>query len=237
MMAIVFLALRGRVKVLARFSEISIIVFIVVLIVIVAGILPNLKIKYVWPVTHLDTVPVLKASFKIVGVLGIVALFFFFGEFIGDKQEIWKKGRKIALALGVVLTIITAICIGTMSYRVVKNTPLPFFTAVKLISIVESLDRIEALLFSVWVISDFVIITAFALIIGSIAKRMFRVTETRYFAAPLALFGYVGGICIETNVFELESFSKSTAVPITNLILCYFLPLLTLVVGRLRKKI
>lgn len=236
MMAMVLLALRGRVKVLARFSEISILVFVVVLVLLVAGIMPNFKLKNVWPVTHLDAVPVLEASFQIMGALGLMTLFFFFGEFINDKDALWKKGRRTALMLGAVLTVITLVCLGTLSYRVVANTPMPFFSAAKLISIVEPLDRIEALLFSVWVISDFVIITSMAIIMGSLAKRLFGTMETQCFAAPLALFGYVGGLALASSVFELESFSKSVIAPVLNLIIGYTIPFITLITGKLRKR-
>ncbi|MDR2615911.1 MAG: spore germination protein, partial [Oscillospiraceae bacterium] len=228
MMPLVFIAARGRIEVFARFSEVSILLFTVILLALALCLMPTFEPENVWPVTHLDAVPILKSSYPVLSVLGYLTLFFFLGEHISNKRDAGRQGGRAAVYIGVMLTLITVICIGTLSYRVVERMPTPFFSTTKLITIMQPLDRLEALLLSEWVISDFIIITALALIVMNIAKKLFGLKEERRLAAPVVFFGFAGGIFITANIFELETFSHSAFALTVNVALGFGVPILTL---------
>ncbi|MDR1064858.1 MAG: spore germination protein [Oscillospiraceae bacterium] len=237
MMALVFVAVRGRLEVFARFSEISVLLFTVIMLALAICLMPTFEIQNVWPVTYLDAVPILKATFTMLGTFGYLTFFFFLGEQISNKRDAGRLGRKGALYLGLMLTLVTVICIGTLSYRVAANMPTPFFSTTKLITIMQPLDRLEALLLSEWVISDFIIITAFAFILMNIGKKLFNLKHARYLATPVAFFGFVGGILIASSRFELEAFSDSTLAVAINTAMSFGAPVLTLIIGKLRRVI
>jgi spore germination protein (amino acid permease) len=237
MMALVLIATRGRLEAFARFSELSIIVLTLILAGLVVCLIPTFKLRYVWPVTYVDAVPVAKGSFQMIGILCYFSLFFFLGDHISRKEEIKKRGRGAVLFLGILSTVITLACIGTLSFRVSQRMPVPFFSTTKLITTMQPLDRMEAFLISAWVISDFIIITVFAFILMNIIKKLTGAREARDFATPVSFFGVVGGIYLVTNRFELEAFSNSNFLNTMNIVTGFAIPVVTLIVGKLRGKI
>jgi len=237
MMALVLVASRGRLEAFARFSEISLIGFMVIITVLVLCLLPAFEIRNVLPVTPSDAVPVVKGGLQMLSILGYFSLFFFLGDHISDKEHTVKRGSRAALHLGIVTTVITAICIGTLSHRIVERMPMPFFSTTKLITVMQPLDRMEAFLLCSWVVADFIIITAFALILMNIIKKLFAAREARFFATPIAFFGIVGGIFLVTSRFELEAFTRSRVTMTINSVAGFGIPILTLIVGKLRSKI
>ena len=237
MMGLVYIATRSRLEAFARFSEVSLLIFGVIITVLVLCLLPVFKAKNILPITPADARPVLQSSYRMMSILGYFTLFFFLGDHISDKESTLRRGSRAALHIGVVSTVITAICIGTLSYRVVERMPMPFFSTTKLITIMQPLDRMEAFLLCTWVIADFIIITAFAFILMNIVKKLFNAREARHFATPVAFFGLVGGLFLVTSRFELEAFSRSLTVMSINVALGFGVPILALVTGRLRGRL
>lgn len=237
MLPLVYMAVRGRLEVFARFSEISALLFTIVLLALALCLLPAFDPANILPVTHMDALPALKSSVPPLSTFGYMTLFFFLGEQISNKRDAGGQGRRAALYLGIMLTLVTVICIGTLSPSVAERMPRPFFSSTKLITVLQPLDRFEALLLSEWVISDFIIITAFALILISTSKRLFGVSRTPRLAAPVVFLGFVGGIFIAADRFELEMFSYSVFALATNTALGFGVPILTLITGKLRKTI
>jgi hypothetical protein len=114
--------------------------------------------------------------------------------------------------------------------------PVPFFSAIKAITLMETFDRMESVLLSVWIVSDFIVITTFAFIIFYIMKQLFGTAETKYLASPLAFLGYSGSQFLASNRFELAVFSSRLGLLI-NIATCYAIPFIVFVVGRIRKKL
>ena len=123
-----------------------------------------------------------------------------------------------------------------MAIRWPGGCSLPFFLSVKMISFIETLDRFESVLMAVWIICDFLIITFFAFVLKGVLKHLFCVTKTKYYAAPLALAGYVGSQYIASTRFELETFSRMIAMPM-NIALCFAVPLVVFFIAKVRRKI
>jgi spore germination protein KB len=237
MMAIVLVAARGRLEAFARFSELSFIIFVVILAVLAICMIPVFNVKNLLPVTTGDIKPILRGSVPMASILCYFSLFFFLGDHISDKENIWKRGSRAALYLGIISTVITALCIATLSFRVLQRMPMPFFSTTKLITVIQPLDRMEAFLLCAWVISDFIIITAFAFILMNITKKLFNAREARFFSTPIVFLGIVGGIFLVTSRFELEAFSNSLLRIVTNSVCGFLIPAAALVAGKLRGKI
>jgi hypothetical protein len=114
--------------------------------------------------------------------------------------------------------------------------PIPFFSAIKAITVMETLNRFESVLLSMWVVSDFIVITVFALIIMRILERLFDAADVRQLSSPVALLGYSGSQYFTENRAELSAFSGKIGLA-GNLIFCFLIPLAVFVIGKLRKKI
>jgi len=236
MLVIVFIAARGSLETFVRFSEFLFPVFVVILIILSVFLLPEVKLANVWPVTYLDTVPVLLASVRVSALWGYVMLPFFFGDSIADKGQIKRYGRQAAVLLVIVTAFMLFTNIGALGYTVAARMPLPFFSAVKLITFIEAFDRFESLLLAIWVASDFVLICFFALTIMHILRCLFPKTEPKYYATSVTAAGYIGSQYLACGRFELEVFTSKLAEYV-NLFLFFAVPFLVLIIGKMRKKL
>ena len=237
MLALVLFVARGELKYLARFSEIALLIFAVVFALFFASLLPTFKAENVLPVTYHDALPVMRSSYPIVSIFGYITLFFFFGDYVKDKRDIRKRGVPAVLLLAGFTALMLLLVIGSLGPDAASRMPLPFFKVSKLINIMQSFDRFEAVLLSVWVVADFILIAVFAFLIMNIAKKLFALPEAKHLASPIAMLGYAGGILIATSRFELEKFSESYAAHAVNLAFCIGIPAAALAIGKLRRRL
>lgn len=114
--------------------------------------------------------------------------------------------------------------------------PIPFFSAVKNISVMQTLNRLESVLLSFWVICDFIVASAFAFFIIYILKNLFKIGETRYLSTPAALLGYGGSQYLAASRFELARFSLTLGLSV-NIILCFAVPVLVFTIGKIRRRL
>lgn len=236
MLAIVFMASRGKIETFVRFSEFTFLLFTLVLIAIFILLLPEVKLSNIYPVTYNDVVPAAEASIRISAIWSYLLLPFFFGDSIINKEKTKKYGKQATIWLVVFTVLILITVVGSLGPSVARRMPLPFFNSVKLITFIETFDRFESILLAVWVAADFVIISFFAVVIINIVKNLFSITETKYMATPVVLFGYIGSQYLSANRFELDLFSTKCAIPV-NLLLFFIVPITILFVGKIRKKI
>ena len=236
MLIMIFISARGKIETFARFSEYSFILFTIIFIAFFVLLMPTMKLSNLLPITYYDAWPALKSSYPVIGIWGYVTFLFFLGDNIKNKNEIKKYSKKAIWYLAIMTTLMMITVVGSLGYLNAERMPLPFFNVTKLISFMESFDRFEAVLLSAWVISDFIVITVFAKVIANIGKKLFNVSEIKYFASPIILLGYAGSLFLATNRYELETFSERVAL-ITNTTMCYIIPIIILIIGKLRKKI
>lgn len=236
MLAVVYYVSRGRIESFARFGEFVFLIFIIIFIMFYILLIPTVEINNLLPLTYYDVWPAVKAAYPVIGIWGYITLLLFLGEHVIKKEQFKKNGKQTILLLVIMTTLLIIFVIGTLGYQLAERMPLPFFAATKLVSLVESLDRMEAILLTIWVISDFIIITVFALLIMNITKKLFQVTEIKYFASPIVLLGYAGSLFLATSSYEMESFSSIIALPV-NILLCIVVPIVVFCVGKIRKKI
>jgi len=236
MLILVCVAARGKLEAFIRFSEFTFLLFFLLVVMIFILLIPEVKLSNIYPVTYYDFFPALKASLRVSAIWGYLLLPFFFSDNFLNMDQIKKYGKQSTLFVVTMTTLIVLTVVGTLGYSVARRMSLPFFNAVKLITVIESFDRFESILLAIWVAADFILITFFALVIMNIIKHLFSLTETKYLATPVTSIGYIGSQYISANRFELEALSIQFAVYV-NLILLYVVPILILFIGKLRKKL
>lgn len=168
--------------------------------------------------------------------MGIFTFCFFFGDKVNDKENIKKFGFQILILMVIVTIILLVMTIGALSATMATHLSLPFFVVVKNISILDTIERIESVLLALWVLSDFMVITIFALITVSILKSTFGIKETKSFVGPVVLLAGIGSMFLFRDRFELETFSNIIALP-TNIVFEFAIPVVVFVIGKIRKRI
>jgi spore germination protein (amino acid permease) len=236
MLILVYAAARGRIESLARFSEISALIFSAVFAIVFILFIPSVKIENLLPLAPGDIAPAARSALPVVGIWGYFTLFFFLGGHVKNKDEMRKHARPAIIYLAAVTALTLFFIIGALGYRSVMRMPAPFFNAIKLIQIVRSFDRLETILLSLWVVSDFITILAFTFIVMNIAKKLFNASKARRFASPVILFGYAGGLAVAANGLELERFTSSAAAAAMNILTGVLFPIAVFLMGKLRGK-
>ena len=90
---------------------------------------------------------------------GYLSFILFFVDEINDRETFKKHGiiGISALTLFSIWLFITVI--GTLGPHIIEKLPYPFFAVVKQISLGEFLQHIEAFVITLWILSDFVLIS------------------------------------------------------------------------------
>lgn len=198
--------------------------FFAVAAVFVASLLcvtPNLHPEYNLPVDPSLTGGVLKGGVQVFSVLTYFTSVPFFFKHVKSEGlgKYLFKGGTVALLL-CLLSIF--VIVGLFSAPLVAEMPFPFFSAVKEISIYDSVERIEAIIICVMILSDFSIIALFMLSFGNAAKETFDLKAPIRFDLLLLLV-FIISLFFSSNSTKLNHISAVMIVPL-NLIIGAGLP-------------
>lgn len=236
MLIVIVYTLRYGLATLARLNEIVLPILGGVFYILVILMIPSFKSKLLTPITYRSILPVLNANIGIMGIMAYFTFLFIFGDKINNKEKIKRMGISASLFLLIALTAIIAITLGAFSYSVVQRTQLPFLTAVKQISLFNTLERIESVVVATWVISDFVLISFFTICTMRTLKSLFKLSDTKPFISIYMIFIYLLSMFLANSVFEMEKLSEIFFIP-GNIALGFVLPAVVFFIGKIRKKI
>jgi len=236
MLILVLLILPYGIKILARMNEIIFPILLLIFIIFMILLIPDIDFGKLTPVSYTDIIPVFDASFGITGLWGYVLFVFFIGNKIKDKENIQNVGIKASIFLLVATTFIIIASIGTLGHTIIERTSLSFLIAVKQISFFGVIDRLESILVTTWVLSDFIIITVFTYIILDLIKSFLNLKNTSYLINISLVLLYILSVFLSKSIFELHSFSTNFAVYVNNVLL-FVIPAIVWGVGKVRGKV
>lgn len=235
MLIMVAIVLNSGITVLARMNEIIIIIVVFTIYVLFLFGLPLIKIEKITPVYFTDILPALSGSAAFWFIYGYLIIFFFFGSHINDKEKIIKLGIRKAIFLQFTNTLLIIFTVGTLGWSLTARVPRSFFAFVKLISVFGVVERLESALVIVWILSDFMIISVISYAALSLIKDFFNLSDYKPLIIPLGTLVYFLALLLASNEFELESFAGYSLN--IGLFMEYAIPLLMVIVGKLRRKI
>jgi spore germination protein KB len=233
---VAYYVVRGGIVQLIRTVEFLFLLFSAVFVLLFLLTIPNIELTNVLPVTYYDIIPLTKASFPIIGIWSYFTVIFFFGDKINDKENIRRFGFQSSIYLVITTLMLLIQTIGVYGYTVVKRLPFPYFIAVRSISLLDTIERIESVALAFWVIVDFVVITVFLYTSMSVIKSLFSLSERKHMASPVAILVFVFAYYIGKDRVELHAFTNYIGLPI-NILLFIVFPFILLLVGKLRKMI
>lgn len=214
-------ALRRGQEPLLRACSIFFFAVAAVFIFSLLSVTPNIHPEYNLPVEPSLTGGVLKGGVQIFSVLTYFTTVPFFFKHVKSESlsKYLFKGGSVALLL-CLLSIF--VIVGLFSAPLVAEMPFPFFSAVKEISVFDSVERIEAIIICVMILSDFSIITLFMLCFGNAAKETFKLKAPVKFDLILLLV-FIISLFFSSNSTKLNHISAAMIVPL-NLIVGAGLP-------------
>ena len=112
----------------------------------------------------------------------------------------------------------------------------PFFLMVKGIGIEGTFQRVESLIIALWVFSDLALLALLASSCAALAQAVFSFKERRHAAVPVAGLALAGAWLLFPDAFSLDRWMENVVWP-GNLLLGFGLPLLLLLVKKLRGQV
>lgn len=229
LLAIAVPASAGGSKALGRASQLFLPVLTGILLLVLGCAVPQMTWGRLKAVSVHDALPVLAGALPIMnvgwGALLILGFLAPAGTGTDRMRGAWWAGRLSLTALAV-----TAMALGVLGSALTTHLSHPFFILLRNISISRALERIEALVTAVWVLSDFVMLSALLLL----ARETTATARRRL--PPLLLGGAVlaVSILISPTTFGLKVWSE-TIIPAANAAIVLGVPTVTLLLGKLRK--
>lgn len=226
--------LRSGLTVIARMSEILLPFIGLMLVMLAAFLFPKVRVDTILPVYFNDIVPMWKASFSSTAILAYLFLLFFLSDKLVNLKSFKKFGYIAAYVNISSLMLVNFITIGVLGSSVVERSPMPVLSVVKQVSILETIENIEAIIIAIWIFADFTLISTFFFVILNMVKSLFKLSDTKPIINILVILLYFLSLGICSDKFELEAFFEKVAVPL-NIILGYGFPIILFILSKLKK--
>lgn len=227
--------LRSGFTVIARMSEVLLPFIGGMLILLSMFLLPSIRTDNILPISFSDTLPIIKASLSTTSILAYLFLLFFLSDRIVNMKSFKTFGYIAAYINISSIVLVNFITIGVLGYSVTQRAPLPVLITVKQVSLLDTIENIEAIIIAIWIFADFTLISTLLVVTLNLIKSLFSLSETKPLINILVILVYFLSLGITSDKFELEEFSTVLVVPI-NIILGYVFPIILFLVSAIKKK-
>lgn len=240
-------AAMGAVRSLVRVAKLVQPVVLGVLLLVLITAFFSVDMANLLPVTKQDAVPVAKGALAAVNVLAVVLYLVCFVEGLTPKAPGRERSFSLwALAMLALLGVISFNIIGNFSPELTASLTQPFFSLVRNLVFFRTLERVEALVGTLWVFPDFLMISlllysaqhCLRLVMEKQSEyrgqRLLDLSEGRWVIPLCGLVSTAASVFIAPNAQSLAFWSERL-IPLMNLAYALlFLPLVY-VVGRVKK--
>lgn len=226
--------LRSGFTVIARMSEILLPFIGAMLIMLAIFLLPKVRTDNVLPVYFNDIVPIIKGSLSTTSILAYLFLLFFLSEKIVNMKSFKFFGYVATYVNISSIMLVTFITIGVLGFTVAQRAPMPVLITVKQVSLLDTIENIEAIIIAIWIFADFTLISTMFVVILNIIKSLFKLSDTRPLINIIAILLYFLSLGICSSKFELEEFSNKLLVTL-NISLGYGFPTVLFLLSKLKK--
>lgn len=222
---LVFYALIRGIRTIFRFSELTLSSVLALFAIMFICAISRIRRDYLLPVSTINMPNTIMASKYVITVAGniIIALFFADKFDISLKKEQMRKLWFGVMTFTVLAFVITLFSFGISGPSLTADLPFPFYTTVKSISFFNIFERFEVLVTLICVLSDFISISIFALLLLRCFTWLFNLQECNYLYAPLAMIVFYLTYYISSTQFEYNYLYRRVLVNL-NLIFQYLIP-------------
>ncbi len=234
MLVCVGFALRYGPSVIIRTGSIFFYALAAIFILSAVVMLPQMDFGNLLPVYSSQFSGIASAATDVISGLGYaVIMLVYFGDI---KSDGFEKSMFISTGFSLIAGVLSvAVPIGIFSAPVVAEMIFPFFSAAKGIRIFDSIERVEAIIISFFILADFIIV-AFTLMS---AQKMLCHTVGSGIATPyysmLLLGVFIVSLFLGDNSLDLNRFSRNVIIPL-NLIMGVAVPVLLFIVCVIKTK-
>jgi spore germination protein (amino acid permease) len=226
MIVLVFYALIRGIKTIFRFSELTLGTVLILFAILFVCALSRIRTDYLLPVSTINLPETIMASKNVIAVGGNIIIVLFFADKFGlqvTKQQIRKLWFGV-LTFTILAFIITFFTFGISGTSLTTNLPFPFYITVKSISFFSIFERFEVLVTLICVLSDFVAICIFAILLMRCFEWLFHLEQCNFLFIPLTVIIFYLTYYLSSTQFEFNYLYRVLLINL-NLIFEYVIPL------------
>ncbi|KJD45232.1 GerAB/ArcD/ProY family transporter [Paenibacillus terrae] len=233
---IILLAVRLGLEVIARSAELMFPLFILLYISFTGLIVSNIKLENVQPVLEAGVGPIGSAALSFVSTafLPHIILLMIFPASVNRFDQARKAIFTGSLIGGLMLVVVVSLAILVLGPDLTSRNIYPSYALAKKISIGNFLQRIEAIMATMWFISLFFRITLYMHSIVTAITQIFRLKNDRQLVLPLGILLVALSTIVYPNVPYQQAYDTKTWIPYI-LSLGLFFPLLLLSIHALKR--
>jgi hypothetical protein len=180
-------------------------------------------------------IPVFKGSLIVTASWAYFIIILMFSDKINNKVNIVKLGTKFHLLLTFLTLQSIIVPVGIFGWSVVTKLPNPYFTSITEMSVFGVIERLEAGVVAVWILTDFVLIATFAFAALHILKLITKASDTKPFINIYSVLVFFLSLFLARSNFELKAIAVPILIPL-NIFMEYILPLIVFIVGKIRRR-
>ncbi|GGA27609.1 GerAB/ArcD/ProY family transporter [Psychrobacillus lasiicapitis] len=237
MAGILVMGVRLGLETIARSAEIFIGVFFLLFIILVIFIVPQIQFENLQPVWEVNIKSLARSSLLLIVVSSVnaVSLLMIFPAFINKPKSAQKYFLIGNLIAGIVIIIITLLCILVLGADLTARQMFPSYGLAKKINIGNYINRVEALMGTLWIISLYfkMVLYFYASVYG--LAQIFNLRDYRALTYPLGMIVVILSLIVYPNVVDQQKFETTIGLYFS-LTIGFLLPLLMVIVYAIRKK-
>ncbi|WP_409342928.1 endospore germination permease [Paenibacillus sp. MBLB4367] len=234
-LAVIVMSLRLGLETVARAGEFFLPWFVLLFIGMVLFLAPQADAKQLQPIFEDGIKPILRGSLfaatnPYVELTGFLMIF----PYVNKTEKLRKYFVSGALLGGIVLVVIIALSVLVLGADYTSRNMYPSYTLAKQISIGHFIERLEAIMAVMWIITVFIKTSIFAYILQMGLAQILKLKDSRMLALPLTMLIAVFATAFSPNITHFNH-ATSSYWPLFDMTFGLLLPLLLLGVNALRR--
>lgn len=218
----------GRLRWAGRSAAISLLLFGGALTLVLILAIPAIKPENVWPPDLTQATGITLSVLPVADVLSPWVYFCFLrGKVVKDERSLHRSIRTALLML--LLTMLFLIStIGVLGAEVSIRQQFPFFIMLKNLTLFNVMERFDALILAIWIMTDYISIGMALLSVSEAFHQIWKKGRREFYVPPLAAGMLVTAFVMAPDAFVFYHLSN-IAVPLINLCFAFIvLPLISL---------
>lgn len=227
-------AVRAGLEVLARLADMFVPILFLLWMLIVLLLLPELKVKNMFPILEEGIMPSLRGS---VTPLTWNMIFFHISSllpFLVDREQGMKPGMFSVLAVMVTL-VITNLATLFLFGGITGSFTYPVMTASRYISYADFFENLEAVVMAIWIGGSFIKQGVYHYVLVLNTAHWLNLSDYKPLALPFGLLITIFGIWLSPNLPE-QAHHFSVTTPFENLTFFFVIPVILLLIALIRKR-
>jgi spore germination protein KB len=211
---VVIFGVRWGIEVLARSAEIFFFWFIVLLLFFILFLLADINVENITPIFENGFHPIVQASLYFISISGVTMFTFLLILPSARNAQFIRKTMMIGTLFGgMVLVVITFLCISVLGPTLTEYNVYPTYALAKKVNLGNFLERIEVIIAGIFMVTIFIKTTLYFYAIMISLAQTFRMKDYRPLVFPVGMWIVILSLVIYPSSIYAENWNSNVWIP------------------------